>query len=667
MTKLFYILLFFTTLGGSLSAQKGFNYQAALRNADGIPVADSTFQLSVSILKGSTIGQIVYSEEHTVSTDRAGLFHVVIGDGESSDLFEDIPWGDDNYFIALKINGYTFSISQLMAVPYAMHSYSAETVKNVPTPVDKSYADSLFNLAYNTALKPPTPVNTGDATNKAYVDSLVKNVNAVDVSGSGDTLTLGPEKIIVPGLSSQNKKPYNKQFCFGGTDDETVIATLSADSGNLIIGAETFSRNGDPGINRGMSDVWIFEVAPDFAIKNSLVIGGSGYDKLTHLIRLPNGNLLAGGTTESKGGSFTKNNGEFDIWLAEIDSKNFSILWMDIYGGSKTEFLNDIHVFADGSMLIGGSTFSEDGLVQQNRGITDLLVIKIDNQKRIVWSKTYGADRFESLHSIHASPTGEFLLVGETDSRTGIFSQNNGGSDIFVISLDADGNILKTICTGTTENESAVDVVLQSGTLHICGISFALDWSISNSVSAQNIFYSTISPQLTVVSSTTIGGSNSEWPVGFSNDASAILCSSSSADGDIIQNKGDFDVVVIQPDQAGLVQNIKNFGGSYADEGRIMIKIADGFIIGGVSESLNGDLTENNGQKDIWVVKTDASLNITKQMNIGGSYDEDLHTVLYNGTELTIVGTTESSDFGIRGFHGKAGSNKDIWIVKLPF
>jgi hypothetical protein len=66
-------------------------------------------------------------------------------------------------------------------------------------------------------------------------------------------------------------------------------------------------------------------------------------------------------------------------------------------------------------------------------------------------------------------------------------------------------------------------------------------------------------------------------------------------------------------------------------------------------------------------VKTDASLNITKQMNIGGSYDEDLHTVLYNGTELTVIGSTGSSDFGIRGFHGKAGSNKDIWIVKLPF
>lgn len=667
MTKLIFYIFLLLTFSSNLLAQKGFNYQAALRNTQGIPIADSTFQLNVSILKGSTSGQTVYSEQHMVSTDRAGLFHVVIGEGQSSDLFEAINWGDDSYFIALKINGYTFSISQLMAVPYAMHAYSAETVKNVASPVDKSYADSLFNLAYRTALKPPTPVKDDDATNKAYVDNLVNNANAVDVSGSGDTLIVGAEKIVVPGLSSQNKKPYSVQMCYGGTDDENIIATLPSDSGKWIIGAETFSRNGDPGVNRGFSDVWIFEVSPESGIKNKIIIGGSGYDKLTVLKRLPNGNILAGGTTESKGDSFSKNYGEFDIWLAEIDSKNFTILWMDIYGGSKTEFLNDVQILADGSLLVGGSTFSEDGIIEQNRGITDLLVIKIDNQKRVVWTKTYGADRFESLNSIHASASGDFLLVGETDSRTGIFSQNNGGTDIFVIAIDAGGTIKKTVCAGTPQNESATDAILLANKLHICGISFALDWSISNSVSAQNVFYSAISSELTVENSATFGGTNSEWPAGFAADATVMLCTSSSADGDVLQNKGDFDLLVVEPDENGSVRTVKNFGGSYAEHGRQIVKTNDGYLLIGTSESTDGDVTENNGQSDIWVVKTDASLNITKQINIGGSRAEEIHSVYYNDTGITIIGTTESNDFGIRGFHGKAGSNKDIWIVKLPF
>ena len=39
----------------------------------------------------------------------------------------------------------------------------------------------------------------------------------------------------------------------------------------------------------------------------------------------------------------------------------------------------------------------------------------------------------------------------------------------------------------------------------------------------------------------------------------------------------------------------------------------------------------------------------------------------FNGYKNIGVGTTGSNDYGIRGFHGKPGSDKDIWIVKMPF
>ena len=87
----------------------------------------------------------------------------------------------------------------------------------------------------------------------------------------------------------------------------------------------------------------------------------------------------------------------------------------------------------------------------------------------------------------------------------------------------------------------------------------------------------------------------------------------------------------------------------------------------GTSESNNGDLKANNGSSDIWVLETDNSFKLTKQVQVGGSWSESVFKVLKNDATLTIFGTTQSNDFGIKSFHGKPGVNNDIWIIKTTF
>ena len=450
-------ILFFSLLTTAI-AQQGFNYQAAIRNIDGTPLADSSFTITAYIVNNNLNGAKIYYETHEVTTNSLGLINLIIGNGETSDNFNEINWSEGNFSLGLEINGHFFSLTPLLSVPYSMHAYSAGKIDGINDPSEKSYTDSLFNRALDAAQNPGEPKNSKNPATKNYVDSALAEVNNIDVSTSGDTLKAGTEKLIIPGLSALNKKPYNNQKCFGGTGNETIRAMLPLDSGQQLVIAETDSKNGDVKSYFGMTDIWLFVVNDAMEITRQTTIGGKSDDQLSVVKQMPNGNLLLSGTSESNDGSFNKNYGKFDVWFIELNPANLKIVWSDVIGGTQTEFVNDIVVFNDNSFIAAGSTFSEDGSFSNNYGITDIWAVKYDYLKTKVWTKIYGDSRFESLNKILKVNDQKFFLIGETESNSGMITGNNGGLDILILEIDGEGNLNRQSCIGTDKNKESRQV-----------------------------------------------------------------------------------------------------------------------------------------------------------------------------------------------------------------
>lgn len=118
-----------------LSSFPGMNYQAVARDAAGKLLSKKTVFLRVNLLSDGPTGNAVYSEVHQVTTNDNGLFNLVIGKGESKgNTFQTIPWTEKNIWLELALSESkkeTFSVigaSQLLAVPYAYHAGSAETL-----------------------------------------------------------------------------------------------------------------------------------------------------------------------------------------------------------------------------------------------------------------------------------------------------------------------------------------------------------------------------------------------------------------------------------------------------------------------------------------------------------------------------------------------------------
>lgn len=79
---------------------------------------------------------------------------------------------------------------------------------------------------------------------------------------------------------------------------------------------------------------------------------------------------------------------------------------------------------------------------------------------------------------------------------------------------------------------------------------------------------------------------------------------SSTSDGDITGGHGNHDFWLVKISNAGVLQWQKCLGGSAGDEANSIQQTTDGgYIAAGFAYSANGDVTNNHGQQDMWIVK----------------------------------------------------------------
>lgn len=123
------LCILFACIAYNTTAQTAFNrfnYQAVVRNTDGMPQANKAVSVSLTIADEN--GGSSYSETHSVVTNDFGLINIVVGEDSSPEDFDDIEWGEKRYFLSVSITGDGISSqgqSEILGAPYANVSKSA--------------------------------------------------------------------------------------------------------------------------------------------------------------------------------------------------------------------------------------------------------------------------------------------------------------------------------------------------------------------------------------------------------------------------------------------------------------------------------------------------------------------------------------------------------------
>ncbi len=172
--------------------------------------------------------------------------------------------------------------------------------------------------------------------------------------------------------------------------------------------------------------------------------------------------------------------------------------------------------------------------------------------------------------------------------------------------------------------------------------------------------------RLNVVKSLVLGGSGNDEAsdVKILDDGSvAISGHTDSSFGTVVSSHGQEDFLIVKLDSDLNLQWWKTFGGSKRDIAEAIALTADGgYLLAGLTESADGDVTNNNGIGDFWVIRLSTEGELIWERTLGGSGQDHAYDVLEKPSgNIVVAGYTRSADGDVSGYDW----GEDFWIVEL--
>ena len=401
------------------------------------------------------------------------------------------------------------------------------------------------------------------------------------------------------------------QKTYGGSGDEYYGYILKLHDGNYLQYGNTASKDGDFSANQGKDDAYMIKTDVSGNILWSKTYGGKKDDGFNQVVETADGNLVAAGYTDSKSGDVAGNHGGRDGWLVKLNA-NGNILSQQCYGGSADDEFDGVVKGEHGFIMCGiaGSTDGDLAGVAYHGGEADAWVMKVNNKAQIVWQKCIGGSDFEQFTSI-ITLDNKIYVSGLTWSFDGDATQNHGSFDHFLAKLKLNGDVVWTACHGGSGDDYCLIqslVATTDGNLINVGTTLSNDGDVSGRTNVADGWVATISSATGELISQRCYGSVTRFQGLYSayadEDGGYILVGADASDFDTATS---WDAMVIKTDADGNEVWKKTFGGADMDMVDGLAETDDGgYLLACYTRSGDGDVTNQHGGGDSWLVKLTA-------------------------------------------------------------
>lgn len=345
------------------------------------------------------------------------------------------------------------------------------------------------------------------------------------------------------------------------------------------------------------------------------------------------------------------------------------IQWQKSLGGTKEDIALSVQQTSDGGYIVTGRSYSRDGNVTLNNGIYDYWIVKLTSTGTIQWQKSLGGSSSDEAYSIQQTSDGGYIVAGESYSKNGDVTINYGNSDIWVVKLSNIGVIEWQKSYGGTYTET-VNTIKQTadGGYIICGNTLSRDKDVTLNHGRTDAWIVKLSNDGVIQWQKSYGGSLNDYArsIQQTSDGGYIFAGQTeSTNGDITENHGGFDVWVVKLNSNGGIQWQKTYGDSGYENAYSISQTWDGgYILAGTFQTEDGYVGDDFRAYDWLVLKLDSTGAIGWQKSLGGSNHEIAHSVKQTSDgEYIVAGYTLSNDGDVSGNH--QSSWQDAWIVKL--
>ncbi len=418
-------------------------------------------------------------------------------------------------------------------------------------------------------------------------------------------------------------------------------------------------------------------------------MGGSGYEEMATLKQTVDGGYIIAGASGSTNGDYSANTTNLSGVVIKYDA-NGNLIWQNFYNGyissiqqtpdlgyvmmcgrsiikldptGAIQWQSILHGFA--CRAVSYTTNGDYIVVGADSGIAgngiDFYIAKINSIGNLLWQKTYGGSMYDGATSMSLTPDGGCIAVGFTNSPDGDVTGYHGGSggstantpfsgDCWVIKIDSIGTLQWQRALGGSQDDiSYYSSVLLSNTKgyfigcatksydgDVTGFKGGLGdcWIINLDSLGQLIWQKTFGGK----------GGESLRSMCFTNDNGILFTglTGSNNNGDVAGYHGQpTDAWLVKIDTIGNIIYQKCLGGTGAERGFDVVTTTDGgCAIGGNCNRANGDVTDNKGSYDGWIIK----LGKVKENAIKGIIYEDLNAnCIKDSNEVGLSGRLVSA------------------------
>ncbi len=267
---------------------------------------------------------------------------------------------------------------------------------------------------------------------------LITGVLDVTASGGEGNTTKNKNTLHAGGdywaikLSATGDLQWSKYF--GGNFTDTPEGVVQTEDNGYILAGRSDSQDTDISNNKGTYDFWVVKISATGALVWEKSFGGSEIDEARAIVKSGDGNYIIAGDTRSNDMDVSNHKGAADLWLIKISPAG-ELLWEKTIGGTSFDVARSISRTQDGGFILAGSSRSDDGDVTTNQGQNDAWALKVNSSGELQWQKTIGGTDIDFAYDIAELNDKTIVLVGETSSNDGDLTENKGFTDLLLVKI----------------------------------------------------------------------------------------------------------------------------------------------------------------------------------------------------------------------------------------
>lgn len=318
--------------------------------------------------------------------------------------------------------------------------------------------------------------------------------NLLRTPGTHVQAVKGGDEAFVARFDEQGKRLSGHYY--GGSGHDRPAGIVVEKNGDYYIAGNTTSTDlpVTPGVHQsksgGKTDGFIAKFNNDGQLLWNTYLGGTETDAITSLDIDTEGNIYAGGYTNSRNlaANYTEQSlymGAYDGFVAKFD-KDGKLLWSTYIGSPAPDSISSLAFDTKNNRIVAAGVTSSSTdfikvpLQKNSRGGREGFIKVLDTDGSLIWDRYWGGEGADEIHKVKVDTNGMIYGAGSTSSRQHISvaavsgnTYSGGSSDGFVFRMNPSGQLIWSGYFGGYESDHIYDMDIEGGKMYITGTTYS--------------------------------------------------------------------------------------------------------------------------------------------------------------------------------------------------